>query len=90
MHDAVAVELVHEDIDQILPDNFTEQEQFVFWAKDQDYDLDTCFELCDIVQFFNEDTSERESEEGWGMGAAESDFAKLRDLEEQQEFGLTL
>lgn len=90
MHDAVAVESMHEGMDQILADNFTEQEQFVFWARDQDYDLDTCLELCDVVQFFNEDTSEKEAEEGWGMAAAESDFAKLRDLEDKQEFGLAL
>lgn len=88
MHDAVAVELVHEDMDQVMAENFTDQEQFVLWVRDQDYDLDTCLELCDVVHFLNEDTSERETEESCSLTEAEYDFAKLRDLEDRQEFKL--
>ncbi|KAM3163728.1 hypothetical protein ACU8KH_02202 [Lachancea thermotolerans] len=81
MQDAVSVEMMGTDLDQTLSEHFTEAEQFWLYARDQDYDLDTCLELCDHVQLLNEDILTNNVEQRPEIVRAELDFAKFESRE---------
>lgn len=84
MNDAVAVELVLNDIDDVMADHFTDQEHFTRYVNEQDYDLDTCLGLCDSVQLLNQDTCERDMEEGIDIVAAGNDFEEMLSIQERE------
>ncbi|AMD21139.1 HEL142Cp [Eremothecium sinecaudum] len=60
MQDTVALELVGNDFPSVLEEYFSDKEQFLLFANEQDFDLDTCMTLCDTVGCLNEqlDSSE--------------------------------
>lgn len=81
MHDAVAVELVQADFDHVMAEHFKDSEQFIVYTKDQDYDLDTCLELCDSIELLNEEIFECRVEEQSHVVLAESDFNDMLQME---------
>ncbi|AGO09903.1 AaceriAAL088WAp [[Ashbya] aceris (nom. inval.)] len=52
--DILELDIVRNDIGPVLEEYFTDREQFVLYAQEQDYDIDTCMELCDTVRCLNE------------------------------------
>lgn len=84
MNDAVAVELVLNDIDDAMADHFNDQEHFTIYANEQDYDLDTCLGLCDSVQLLNQDICERNMEERIDIVAAGNDFKEMISIQERE------
>lgn len=58
LHDSVSVELIKEDYDKILSDHFTDSEQYLIYSKHQDFDLNSCMELCDTVETLNQTITE--------------------------------
>lgn len=84
MHDAVAVELVQADFDYVMADHFDDGEQFIVYANDQDFDLDTCCEICDSIEVLNQDLVESQVEDRSHVALAESDFNEMLQMEEPQ------
>lgn len=74
MSDQIAVQLVNNDFDQVLAEHFSDKEQFLLFARDQDFDLDTCLELCDHVAYLNEDVSNNALEDRPEIVGANKDF----------------
>lgn len=50
---SVSVEFVRADTDSVLAEHFTDEEQFIKFSRDQDFDIETCLELCDTVEVLN-------------------------------------
>ncbi|QLL34331.1 hypothetical protein HG536_0G01900 [Torulaspora globosa] len=82
MHDAVVVELAQTDFDYVLAEHFNDKEQFILYANEQDFDLDTCLEICDGIELLNQDIIECQVEERSDIALAESDFKEMLQMEE--------
>lgn len=81
MQDHVSIQMMKSDFDETLEEHFTEVEQFWLYARDQDYDLDTCLDLCDHVQLLNEDILNNNFEERPEIIRAEVDFHHFESRE---------
>lgn len=78
LHDFVSIQLVREDYDHVLEEYFSDKEQFIVYTRNQDYDLDTCMDMCDTVAILNENTTETR----FDMLSAQYDFKmKLQNYE---------
>lgn len=84
MKDAVAAQLAQSNFDEVMADHFNDEEHFIIYARNQDYDLDTCHLICDSVELLNQDTSERNIEQRDDMAAADSDFKEIISMEEKE------
>lgn len=82
MHDAVAVELAQTDFDYVMAEHFSDREQFILYASEQDFDLDTCLEVCESIELLNQDILECRIEERSHIALAESDFKEMLQMEE--------
>ncbi|CDO92886.1 unnamed protein product [Kluyveromyces dobzhanskii CBS 2104] len=69
-HDAVLLQLVSEDCDQVFAEHFNDAEQFLIYSRQQDFDLDVCMGLCDTIETLNASTAETRSD----MLSAQFDF----------------
>ncbi|QLQ80249.1 hypothetical protein HG537_0D02500 [Torulaspora globosa] len=78
MHDAVAVELAQTDFDYVIAEHLTDKEQFILYASEQDFDLDTCLEICEGIELLNRCCVEERSD----VALAESDFKEMLQMEE--------
>ncbi|SCV05823.1 LANO_0H15962g1_1 [Lachancea nothofagi CBS 11611] len=81
MKDQVSIELLDSNFDQTLADYFSNLEQFWLNAKDQDFDLDTCMELCDHVALLNEELTAQNSEEKTEIARTELEFEHVQKLD---------
>lgn len=82
MKDQVSRDLVQSDYDEVLAEYFTDKEQYLLFAQEQDFDLDTCLELCDQVKLLNDEMLDNKTEQKDEILQADLEFnAYIEDQE---------